>query len=82
MYELFYKKNCIVTLELAKEIVALRLRVQNGVSCPGIAYVDESVIMTTAARKYLANEGYEGVSRAALISTSKMKGIMINVFLW
>ncbi len=77
-----YKKNCIITLEVAKEIVALRLKLQAGKSYPGIAYMLEgNSVFTPEARKFLAKEGYEGATRVALVTTSLARAVIANVFI-
>ncbi len=77
-----YKKNCIITLEAAKEIVALRLQLQAGKLYPGLAYMLEgNSVYTPEARKYLATEGYAGATKVALVTTSLMKAVIANIFI-
>ena len=77
-----YKKNCIITLEAAKEIVSLRLKLQAGKLYPAIIYMlDGDSVFTPQARKYLAKEGYEGVTKAVLITTSLARAVIANVFI-
>ncbi|MBC7450216.1 MAG: STAS/SEC14 domain-containing protein [Cytophagales bacterium] len=76
-----YKKDCIITFEDAKKMVQARLKAQKGASYPGLAYVAERVTITPDARKYFANEGYEGVTKVALITLSPLKVIIANIFI-
>ena len=77
-----YKKNCIITLEAAKEIIALRLQLQDGKLYPGIAYMlDGNSVFTPEARKYLAKEGYSGATKVALVTTSLARAVVANIFI-
>lgn len=81
MVHAYYMHGCILTLEFAKELVALRLSLQGGKDYPIVAYVEDSVVINPDARKYLAKEGYNGVSKVALITNSKIKTVFINIFI-
>lgn len=74
-----YNKGCIVTLDFAKEIVQLMIKVHAGNIYPGIAYIHDTTVMTTEARKYLAKEAYFGITKAALITSSNVKATIANL---
>ena len=77
-----YKKNCIITLEAAKVVIALRLQLQEGKSYPCICYVlDGSSVFMPEARKYLAKHGNEGIDKLALITTSSVKAVIANLYI-
>ncbi len=77
-----YKKNCMVTLEAAKEIVKLRLSMQGDKTYPCIAYLLEGEgVFKSDARKFLAIDGYIGVEKLAIITTSSVKAVIANVFI-
>ncbi|MBC7450215.1 MAG: hypothetical protein H7259_01860 [Cytophagales bacterium] len=78
---LIYKKDIIITLEVAKRIVSTRLLLQEGTSYPGIAYMNEFTVATPEARKFLAKEGYEGVVKAAVITYSKIRTVIVSMFI-
>jgi hypothetical protein len=77
-----YKKYSIITLDIAKEIVKARIQVQQHKSYLGIAYIDNSTVMSAQARRYMANEGYAGVSKVAVVISSPLKAAMVNVFIF
>ena len=77
-----YKQNAIVTLDAAKEIVKQRLLFQNFEEFPFIAFLSQDVkIITPEARKYFAMEGYEGISKMAIVTNSTMKAILANIYI-
>ncbi|WP_018343737.1 hypothetical protein [Cytophaga aurantiaca] len=77
-----YKKdNSIISLETAKEIVKKRLEIQQGKPYLGLVFLHDSIVMSAEARKYMANEGYAGVIKAAIVISSSLKAIMANVFI-
>jgi hypothetical protein len=77
-----YKKDIsIISLEKAKEIVKKRLEIQEGKSYLGIVFIHDSTVISAEARRYLANEGYAGVIKAAIVISSPLKAAMANVFI-
>ncbi|MBC7450213.1 MAG: hypothetical protein H7259_01850 [Cytophagales bacterium] len=76
-----YKRDGIITLDVAKQIISLRLGMQNGEIHPAIAYLSESHIITPAARKYFAKEAYIGLTKMAVIVNSKMKSNFLNIYI-
>jgi hypothetical protein len=77
----FYKKGCILSLKAAKEVVALRLKLQKGRTYKGLVYVTHIKVVGDDAKKFLAKEGYEGVEKAALVSNSVFMTMLGNVFI-
>jgi hypothetical protein len=75
-----YKKNCIIGLEAAKEIVALRKQLTKEVPYPCIAYINYIKVVTKEARKYLASEDNGQLLKLALTDSGFSK-ILGNIFL-
>ena len=76
-----YKKSAIIGLKAAQDVVALRLKIQNGKSYKGIAYTSHMGVVSPEARKYLAAAGYEGIEKAAIITNSHMSNLIGNLFI-
>ena len=77
-----YKKNCVVTHETAKEMVELRLQLQAGKLYPCIVYLLEgNGIYRPDGRKYMAKQGYEGMTKLAIITTSPAKTVIANIYI-
>jgi hypothetical protein len=77
----FYKKDCIIGLEAAKEIVALRKTMTRGVAYPSVAYINFIKVVTKEARKYFAEETTGQLVKLALITDSGFSKILGNIFL-
>lgn len=77
---LVYKRDCIISLDAAKEIVRMRLEYQKGLSYKGIAFISLIKTVTPEARQYLAKEGSNGVTKVALIVSSSFTTILGNLF--
>jgi hypothetical protein len=76
-----YKKQSIITLKAAEEIVAQRLEWQEGEIYNGIAYVDNIELITPEAKAYMAATGFKGMNYLALIVNSKFKTLLGNLFI-
>lgn len=77
-----YKKNLIINLEVAQQIVEQRLSFTEGkkfasmIICHGVISIDK------AAREFLASEkGTHGLSATAIIVNSPFSSLMGNFFL-
>jgi hypothetical protein len=81
LYASFKKDTSIISLETAKEIVKKRLKIQEGRPYLGIVFIHDSTVMSAEARKYLANEGYAGVIKAAIVISSPLKAALANIFI-
>lgn len=79
---IFYKRNGVINLNIAKEIVAMRLKFQNGKSYNGIAFSSALITFTPDARKYLETAGYDGIHKAAIVSSAKLPILVGNIFLF
>lgn len=77
---LVYKKDCIISLDAAMEIVRMRLEYQKGLSYKGIAFLSLIKTVTPDARQYLAKEGSNGVTKAALIINNPFTTILGNLY--
>jgi hypothetical protein len=77
----YYKKDCILSLKAAKEVVALRLALQKGKTYKGLVYITHVKVVGEDAKQFLAKEGYEGVEKAALVSSSVFMTILGNIFI-
>jgi hypothetical protein len=75
-----YKKDCILGLEAAKEVVALRKNLTKGVSYLSVVYITHIKVVTKEARKYLANQANEELQKLA-ITNSGFSKILGNIFL-
>ena len=76
-----YKKGIKVSIEAAKQIVADRLKVQNGVSYPVFCDMKGVKDSDKPARDYLAKEGSELVTAVAVMIDSPVTKIMLNFYL-
>lgn len=75
-----YKKEIIIDLEGAKEMVAERLAIQNGKKYPIIIHVNGFKSPSKAARIYLATEGIKGLTMGAVIVKNAVEKIILNFF--
>jgi hypothetical protein len=76
-----YKKDAVIGLEAAREIVAMRKKVVKGVSYPALAFIKNLKVVSKEARKYFAEEGTEGMTMGALLTDSGFSKILGNLFL-
>ena len=78
---LLYKKDCIISLDAAKEIIRIRLEYQNGMIYKCIIFFSLIKTITPEARQCFAKEGSAGLSKAALIINSPFTTMMGNLFI-
>jgi hypothetical protein len=76
-----YKEGTIIGLDTAKQLVASRLKLQDGKIYNGMAHVNNIRAFHKDASKYLAVAGYEGVNKVALIVQSAMTIQIGNLFI-
>jgi hypothetical protein len=76
-----YKKNSIIGLKAAQDIVEMRLKFQKGKIYKGIAYTSHMGMISPEARKYLAEAGYQGVDKVAVITNSHISNLIGNLFI-
>jgi hypothetical protein len=76
-----YKKDVVIGLEAAKEIVALRKKFTLGVAYPALAYIKYVKTISKEAREYFADEGTDLLVKLALVTDSGFSKILGNIFL-
>jgi hypothetical protein len=77
----FFPKGLKVDLEMAKQILLERLKLQQGKAYPLMLTLGGLISNTTEARKFMIEKGTEGISKGAIIVRKKYEEIVINVFL-
>jgi len=76
-----YKKNPRLSLEMAEEIVRVRLEFTGPEPVVGLVYNQGVVSMDKKARDYLASEkGVHGFKAAAIILDSPFSSFLVNFF--
>lgn len=75
-----YKKDILVTLDVAKAVVKLRLECQKGKTYKAVMIMTP-INFTPEARKYLAVEGLEGIEKGALVSKSPVTTVLGNFYM-
>jgi hypothetical protein len=75
-----YTRDILVTLEVAKEVVRLRLECQKGKIYKAVMIMSP-ITFTPEARRYLAIEGLEGVEKGALVSQSQVTTVLGNFYM-
>ena len=82
VFHLVYKPNLVTTLNVAKKIVEDRLRISNGVTCPGFLDARNFVSIDRASMKYYkTKEIVQYVSAMELWVYHPMARFAGNVFL-
>jgi hypothetical protein len=77
-----YKPKTIVSLDVAKQIVADRLQFTNGRKCPGIADIRGLKSIDRASREYLSSEeGIRDITAFAILSGSALSTFLGNFFI-
>lgn len=74
-------KNVNLNLDLAKKIVAERIRLQDGKSYPVVIHMNGLLPNSKSVRAYMAKEGTEGISMGAFVVKKRYQEILINLFL-
>jgi hypothetical protein len=77
---ILYKKDAIVGLQAAIEIVALCEKLAQGVAYPPLIYVKHLKIISSGAKKYFATKAVPNL-RGAVIVDSGINKILGNMFL-
>ena len=77
---ILYKKDAVVGLQAAKEIVALCEKLAQGKVYPPLVYVKHLKVVSTDARKFFATKGGPNI-RGAIIADSGFSRILGNMFL-
>lgn len=76
-----YLHNAVITIDIAKEIIRLRLEYTNGVAYPLLITGEGIRAMDKESRDYSAKHGVEGVLAAALLGSSVYAEFFGNMFL-
>jgi hypothetical protein len=76
-----YENGIQLDLEIAKKMVADRLKLQAGKSYPAVIHLNNVKSNSKAVRTYLATEGIEGISHGAFVVKNFYERVFINFFL-
>jgi hypothetical protein len=77
-----YNDNIVVTLPVAKQIVADRLKFTGGRQCPGIADIRRMKSIDRESREYLSSEdGIRDITAFAIVSGSAVSTFLANFYL-
>lgn len=77
-----YKVSEVITLDVAKKMLAARLSLlEKGQKLPYVVDARMLKKMAPKPRKYIGNEGSEGVSHCAIIVDSQVSVLIANFFL-
>jgi hypothetical protein len=83
--EIFFgllKKNSILSLKCAKEIVAMRLSFMKYRPHKAIFFMSHAAVISADARTFFATDaGYEGLLKLALVSNSQLNSMIGNLFI-
>jgi hypothetical protein len=75
-----YEEKLLLTLDLAKKMLADRLSYQNGTSYPVIILLNGLKAADKETRKYTAVEGIKGITMGAFIVKNAIERIIYNFF--
>jgi hypothetical protein len=75
-----YEEKLLLTLDLAKKMLADRLSYQNGPSYPVIILLNGLQAADKETRKYTAVEGIKGITMGAFIVKNAIERIIYNFF--
>ncbi len=76
-----YKSDAIITLSVAKEILKNRLELQKGKTFPAIVTLSHDLrIFKPQAWRFFSEDGYEGLSKIAVVTNSDMKRSLANMY--
>lgn len=73
--------NIKIDLDIAKEVVQLRLDYQGNITLPCITEITGISFITRDAREYFAKEGSKNISCMGLISNSTLGKLTGNIYL-
>lgn len=76
-----FSQNMNLDLDAAKQLVAERLKMQNGKTYPMIVHLNGFMVFSKSVRSYMATVGIEGISRGAFIAVSLQERVFLNFFL-
>jgi hypothetical protein len=79
---ILYKKDSVIGLNAAKEIMALVKKIRKGISYPVLSYNKNIKAISKEAREFFATkEGCEGLVKGAIVVDSGFSKIIGNLFL-
>lgn len=76
-----YKRDLVIDLQVAKDIVADRMNVSNGIVRPFLIDVTGVLSIDIGGRKYLAEKGCGLVSAGAICTANKLLEFVANAFI-
>lgn len=76
-----YKKELIINLEVATQMVNDRLIVLQGVSRPYLIDITELLSIDIEGRKYLAGPGCQLITAGAIFTKNKLLAFIGNIFI-
>lgn len=76
-----YPKDLYINLDIAKQLVAERLILQNGKSYPAVIHLNGMRMASKEARAYMAKEGVTGITMGAFVVGSSIERVILNFFL-
>lgn len=76
-----YKRDLVIDLKVAKDVVNDRKKISNGVTRPFLIDVTGLLSIDTEGRKYLAEEGCDLVSAGAIYTKNKLLAFVGNAFI-
>lgn len=76
-----YEEKLLLTLDMAKKMLADRLEFQQGVSYPIVIVLNGLKAADKETRKFTATEGIRGITMGAFIVKSTIEKVILNFFL-
>lgn len=76
-----YHQSIKIDLDIAKEIVQIRLNYQGNIILPCIIEITGILSITRDAREYFSNEGCKHISCMGLLSTTTLGKLLGNFYL-
>lgn len=77
-----FKKGLEFTMDLAKEMVDERLKLQNGKDYPLILIANGFKVESREVREYLKKEGIQGMKSGCFVVENFFEKVMVNFFLF
>lgn len=75
------RENIHLNMDIARQIVADRLKLQAGKSYPVVIHMNGLISDSKSVRMFMAAEGAEGISMGAFVVKKRYEEILVNLFL-